>query len=290
MRLLFVIPHYFNAKGTGEAAPNLPRKHASVTGAAESRLGALHKTVYSLHQTFGTSQAMIRHADRTTVPANADMRHEVHVVVVTCGQSHLMNRASFDAADCHQFPVDDDPTRLGFHCHNVLRDRWGNYDYYSYLEDDLSLSDGWFFEKLRWFNGHVGNGKLLLPNRYERADKLAYKKCYLDGDLAGRVTEPFQAVNEKPELKSTVMGRSVRLVRPRNPHSGCFFLNSDQMQTWIERPYFGDRDASFIGPLESAATLGVMKTFAIYKPAPENACFLEIEHDDSRYIKLVRKG
>jgi hypothetical protein len=38
---------------------------------------------------------------------------------------------------------------------------------------------------------------------------------------------------------------------------------------------FFDRDTSFIGPLESAATLGIMRAFRIYKPAPEHAAFLE---------------
>lgn len=233
---------------------------------------------------------MIRHADRRTVPANEAIRSEVHLVIVTAGRDHLLDDIDLPANLFHQFPVEGDPTHLGFHCQNILRDRWGNYDYYSYLEDDLSIADPWFFEKLRWFNSHVGDEKLLMPNRFERAEGLAYDKCYLDGDLSPHVAKPFQDITKEPELKSTVLGRPVRFLRPLNPHSGSFFLNAPQLQTWMKQSYFGSRSTSFVGPLESAATLGVMKTFQIYKPAPENASFLEIEHDDCRFIRLIRKA
>ena len=42
--------------------------------------------------------------------------------------------------------------------------------------------------------------------------------------------------------------------------------------------------SAFGGPLESAATLGVIRHFRAYKPARENAGFLEIEHLDPRYL------
>ena len=49
-------------------------------------------------------------------------------------------------------------------------------------------------------------------------------------------------------------------------------------------PYFGDEDSSFAGPLESAASLGIIKTFRQYKPSPANAGFLELEHLHARYL------
>ena len=129
-----------------------------------------------------------------------------------------------------------------------------------------------------WFHSNVGDDNVLMPNRFERSEEHRYKKCYLDGDLALRVTEPFQDTNESPELKYTVLGRPLRMIRPLNPHSGCFFLNTAERKHWAEQPYFENQEAGFVGPLESAATLGIMKTFRIYKPARENASFLEIKH------------
>ncbi len=55
------------------------------------------------------------------------------------------------------------------------------------------------------------------------------------------------------------------------------------MAHWAEQSYFLDGSAAFFGPLESAATLGLMKTFDVYKPARQNAGFLEVEHLDLRY-------
>lgn len=290
MRLLFTIPHFFDGSRDGSAKPDSdkPNKYASQTSTSSERVNAVRETVYSLHQTFGHSQAMIELANRRTVPANGDAKHEIHVVMAVSGNSHLLNETVFSPEMCQTMPIDGDPMHLGFHCHNIMRDRWGNYDYYGYLEDDLALTDPWFFEKLRWFNGHVGDEKVLLPNRFERANSAVYKKCYLDGDLADHVTTPFQDISKEPELSSTVMGKSIRFARPRNPHSGCFFLNASQMKTWINRPDFGTPTSDFVGPLESAASLGVMKTFQVYKPAIENANFLEIEHYGTRFSDLVR--
>jgi hypothetical protein len=59
------------------------------------------------------------------------------------------------------------------------------------------------------------------------------------------------------------------------------------MAHWAAQPYFLDRDTGFIGPLESAATLGIMRTFRVYKPANENANFLEIEHYGNGYISQL---
>ncbi len=38
----------------------------------------------------------------------------------------------------------------------------------------------------------------------------------------------------------------------------------------------------------SAATLGVMQTFRLYKPMPHNAGFLEIEHSGRQFVGQIR--
>src|SRR5207237_1243261 len=95
-------------------------------------------------------------------------------------------------------------------------------------------------------------------------------------------------LTEIPTLRSAVIGLDVAFRRTSNPHSGCFFLNLDQMKDWAGRDHFLDRNVSFIGPLESAASLGIMRTFRVYKPAVENANFLEIEHFGTEFISQLR--
>jgi hypothetical protein len=60
------------------------------------------------------------------------------------------------------------------------------------------------------------------------------------------------------------------------------------MSHWASRPYFLDRATGYIGPLESAATLGGMRTFAVYKPAPRSADFLEVEHFGRAFLDRIR--
>jgi hypothetical protein len=59
------------------------------------------------------------------------------------------------------------------------------------------------------------------------------------------------------------------------------------MEKWASSPGFLDGDCSFAGPLESAASLGIMKTFRIYKGSYTNARFHEIRHLHNRYLGLA---
>lgn len=277
MRILFTIPHFFGG-GSG--------KHRSQGKNAESRMEALAKCIHSLHQHFGPQQDVLQIADKQAQSANCESKAELHIVVFTSGGKHVLDDLPVDANLYQHFPVDVDPMMLGFQCQRMLRDRWGNYDFYCYMEDDLILHDPWLFKKLTWFNKHVGNDKLLMPNRFEVSPSPQRHKGYVDGDLAPRVTQQWQDLSDKPELKSTVMGSTLFFKRPLNPHSGCYFLNAEQMAHWSRQKYFMDQDTSFIGPLESAATLGIMQAFKIYKPAPANANFLEVEHFGDQFLRL----
>jgi hypothetical protein len=59
------------------------------------------------------------------------------------------------------------------------------------------------------------------------------------------------------------------------------------MEQWSKKPYFLDRTGVFYSPLESAATLGIMRAFRVYKPAPRVASFLEIEHYGNGWAKKL---
>jgi hypothetical protein len=163
------------------------------------------------------------------------------------------------------------------------------YDYFAYLEDDLIMSDAWFFQKLRWFNNELGDEVLLQPNRVELGPLGLVDKAYIDGDLPRRVTAAFQDVGDQSTMTGHLMGTTVAFQRATNPHAGCFFLNRAQMENWASRPYFLDRSSAFVGPLESAATLGVMRTFRIYKASRESAGFLEIGHYGTAFLSQLRR-
>ncbi len=282
MRILLTIPHYYAQKSDAGG-------HGATVDNIDFRKSALQSCIHSIHQAFGQPQCMMQIRDHKTQTANAPLSALVHVILCTTGDDHLLNDIAIDGSLYQQHRVQCDPLMLGFECRNVLRDRWGSYDWYGYMEDDLIHQDPWFFQKMKWFVGHAGADAVLLPNRFERGTSSLATKAYVDGDIAESVTQGVQDINEQPVITGTALGVPVEFRRPLNPHSGCYFLTSEQLSMWMSRPEFSDRDTSFIGPLESAATLGLMKSFRIYKPHLSIANFLEIEHAGQRFICQLRR-
>lgn len=286
MRVLFTIPHFFQPAGK---APD-GRRYGSLRKDPRPRITALTRCLAALHQLYAGPQCIIDLSRRKTRPANQQGTCEIEVVVCTTQGRHLLDELPLGAEYYTHCPTEAVPLLLGFECQAVLRDRIGGFDYYCFLEDDLILHDPWLFTKLGWFTRHVGDAGLLQPNRFELGQNRLVQKAYIDGDLPKRATRRFQDVAQQPQVTGSVLDQHVVFRRPSNPHSACYFLNASQMEQWSRQPHFLDRDTSFIGPLESAATLGVMRTFRIYKPAPENASFLEIEHFGTAFLGNIRPG
>jgi hypothetical protein len=278
MRVLLTIAHFFKPDGG---------RHASQRKDPKPRLQALSLSLTALHQLFSKSQSVINIAQRLTLPANQPQAHDLDIVICTTQDHHLLSQLSLPYHFYRHHPTQAEPLLLGFECQTVLRDCLGQYDYYCFLEDDLILQDPWFFVKLDWFVKQAGNLSLLQPNRYEVSTHTLTCKTYIDGDLAPQVTAPFQKVQEQAQLRATVMGQPITFRRALNPHSGCYFLNANQMAHWVSQPDFLNRDISFVSPLESAATLGIMKAFRVYKTVPEQASFLEIQHFGKGFLDLI---
>jgi hypothetical protein len=272
---MFAIPHYFAQTAGGS--------YGSERTAPEARALATRACLSSLRQNFSPAQALADGLRNRFHPANAHLSATITIALCTTGDSHLaadLAGCSFDHVRTHA-----DPRFLGFECHKVLRSGLGQYDYFVYLEDDLRLADALFFLKLAWFNGQFGDAAVLQPNRFELADEPASFKLYIDGNSHDRgLGAGLQRIDERRRMAAPVFGQQIAFQRVGNPHSGCFFLNAAQFQRWASEPDFAVPSAAFGGPLESAATLGIMHYFRVYKPARENAAFLEIEHLDPRYL------
>ena len=273
MRLLVTIPHYFRRAGP-------PGFYGSESGNAAERLHQVRRCLAALHQTFGHRQAIA--ATRHT-PANTTVSGVIDVVLVTTATEHLA-----DELPRHlfvQYAADIEPRHLGFLCHEILRDQAGRYDFYAYLEDDIEVSDPLFLHKLGWFSHSFGPAALLQPNRYELAHDLDVMKFYIDGNTTHpEVPARFQDRTVRPRLIGDVLGRSFLFERMDNVHAGCFFLSAPQLARIVAVPEFGRPTAEFFGPLESAATLPLMCAFDVYKPARENAGFLEARHLGRRFL------
>jgi len=154
----------------------------------------------------------------------------------------------------------------------------------------LIVHDPWLFRKLAWFTNRFGDDKLLQPNRFESGSQSFVRKVYVDGKLRPEITAPFRTDPALISLHAEVLGEPVVFEQTLNPHAGCYFLNASQMAFWARQPYFLDRDIRFIGPLESAATMGILRTFKIYKPSMAHADFLEIQHYGTGYLDTIVPG
>jgi hypothetical protein len=285
MRILLAIPHYYEATAGGKAGDG--REHGSSGGAAQPRVEALCACLLALRRLNNQSQCYLDHARKGAHRLAQRDACSVDVVICTTQGRHLLDRLPLPHSLYRHHETDADPLLLGFECHVALRAGLGSYDTFGYLEDDLAIRDGWLFRKLAWFTHTMGTDHLLQPNRYEVGLHPLVDKVYLDGLLDERITAAFREGRDRPSFQREVLGVPVEFERPLNPHAGCFFLSSEQMAHWARQPYFLDRDTRLIGPLESAATLGIMRTFQIYKPALVNADFLEIQHHGNAYLRMI---
>ena len=281
MRILVTIPHYFGP--TKEAFRKAA--YGSTGSDALARVGALRACITALHQHFNFQAVMYSDIGRAVLRASdGGQIHTLDVVVVTTGGRHLLDQLGLpDGLFVHR-EVSGDPMTLGFACHEVLAESLGKYDYYCYMEDDLVITDQSFFDKLHWFNERFGAESVLFPNRYETLPSASCKKLYIDRAMFEDLPEQSISPNDHRIINGAFLARTLVLKRPSNPHSGCFFLSEGQLRIWRDLPYFLDRDVGFVGPLESAATLGVMRTFKIYKPWDVWPGFLEIHHVCNRYL------
>jgi hypothetical protein len=282
-KVLVVIPHYCG-KGNGF--------YGSTSGDASGRVSILERVIEGLHVSLGSRQAFLlwlgQHVpgkgNGRVINANDVFRSSVDVVICTTGEQHLVPHLGTPKGLYHHQPTGSEPMKLGFACHEVLRRSLGLYDWYCYLEDDLLITDSLFLTKLDWFVKQFGEETTLSPHRFERSLTEPAHKLYHDGSVRPDFTAQWQDVNDRQFLEGDVLGEKLSFERWPNPHSGCFFLNARQMETWASRPYFADADSSFAGPLESAASLGIIKTFRQYKASPKNAAFFELEHLHPRYL------
>jgi hypothetical protein len=286
MNILVTIPHVFNPDGGGQ--------YASLSANPQPRIVALTECLRALHGLYGAAQIYFHYHQHQLykLPANQNPSVQLDIIICTTQGLHLLNQIPVSANFYQHQPMNCDPMLLGFECHGILKKNLGNYDYYCYLEDDLILHDPSFFQKLIWFNSFVEDTWVLQPNRFEwvkQPDSII--KNYIDPELLFKTGQPGEFAHyfkDHLTILGKVMGQDIVIKRAENPHSGCFFLNQKQMEYWASQHYFQKIDCRFFGPLESAATLGLARTFRVYKPAPENANFIEIQHFGDKWSEKIK--
>ena len=285
MRLLIGVVHYYKA-GDG--------RHGSLAADPAPRVQALAELVLQLHRLFGAPAATLNHMARCVQMVD-DQAGALSLRVCVSGDAHVLPQLAhlqglFQPVNCEP----RDSRLLGFACQRHLAEAWAAaeaagepYDYVAYLEDDIVLSDADFFLKLARFNAAFGDGYLLMPNRVETLERQGQLcRFYIDGDYNPAASEAYRQSGSQ-QLCLEYLGQAVHFEQPFNLHAGCFFLNRAQASIYFQSGHAGVEDVSFHGPLESAATLGVLKTFQLMKPALSNGRFLTVNHAGRNFMGLV---
>lgn len=280
-RVLFTIAHYYAASRDG--------KYGSTRASArDARREALARTIAGLHETVAQPQSLVHGPVHGFLAANDGDSTAVDVVVCTTGDDHLVGELDLPAGSFEHHRTTAQPQLLGYECHAVMRDRADAYDWHCYLEDDIAIEDPLFFTKLDWFAGWAGPDAVLQANRFETSERPPVRRLYVDGEPVSAAKVGFVPDrSEAPWISAETMGRELWFGRVVNAHSGCFFLTREQLRTWIAKPDFLDRATDFVGPLESAATLHLLRHFRVYKPGRANAAFLEVRHLHRRYLDTM---
>ncbi|MES2723379.1 MAG: calcium-binding protein [Pseudomonadota bacterium] len=279
MRILVTIAHYFSAEANSRHGSTSERKR-------DDRQRAIEEVICAYRGQFGVSTTL--HVGTKSFQPGVGSDDEIDIVAVTTGEKHLLT-PDF----CRRYGVKvakldlENPRMLGFSAQQIMAQQASKYDMFVFTEDDLRINDPTFFSKIIWFNQTYGPQRVLFPNRIEWNRDAPTLKTYIDGDLGVPAADRMNGyVPDESTLYAAPLGRQTVFRRARNPHAGYFAVTRDQLDHWMRQPHWLDRDVSFVSPLESAATLGMAKTFSIYKAFGRSAGFLEIEHLDNGFSNL----
>ena len=154
-----------------------------------------------------------------------------------------------------------------------------NYDIVGYMEDDLSIYDKDFFQKLKWLTKKENPVYAFLPHRCEYIQGKG--DVILSGDPDGGRRDLFWDTGEEIDIEWP-LGK-INFYRATNPHSGCWFLSQTQAlaltEYWRRRNWKSSFQLS--GPLEQAGSGILLPVFKIMKPNPKDYRFLMIRHEDT---------
>ena len=279
LKIAFAIPHYYKYGSTDG--------HGYGTQRAEQRAGRVERCIRSLHETFAEPRTMAYNTFdgnddeyRCFRPADMETRCEVDVYVcTTTGGDHLLGMMDLPEHYYTHVRTDiRDPICLGFGCHKVLQMLRGEYDYYCFLEDDNVIHDSFFFWKINWFDRTFGSRCVLQPYRYAISRDPVWSKVYPDPQFPRERWNPrWIDFARQPVLEAPYLGGTLRFIKTTNPHAAGFFLSAEKYGIMCDTPGYGTYSDNFISPLESAASLDLIRAFQVYQTDVSQASFLEME-------------
>jgi hypothetical protein len=283
MRILLAIAHFFRAEeGSNHSSTDAHRR--------DQRAIAIRSVIDSWRGHYGAVSSI--NVWQKKFEPMVGVADQLDIIVLVNGENHLLDADYCKSRGVRLYDAKlENPRMLGFTAHKLFADARNVYDVFAFSEDDLRPSGGDMIPRILAFQDDFGWRRVLFPNRFEWNLRGPALKTYIDGMLRPGLLAPFEtALPDERFLKGRQGAQPLSFQRATNPHCGFFALTAEQLAHWVAQPHFGDQDCSFISPLESAATLGILKTFPIYKPFGRNMGWLEIEHLDTRFSGMSLPG
>lgn len=284
MRILIVIPHFYAPHHTEPV--DRPRYGADKT-TFDKRRAIVQHCLDQLNANFIASRYELDVSTRLlgATVFRTPARHHLDIIMCVRQPAHLLDSLHLPRGT-RIGVTRNTPREIGFHCHKLLAHHVDQYDWFGYMEDDMAIEDPFFFDKIVWFNETFGDRYMLQPNRFEAVAERGDTKVYVDGPVPddGVNIIPRQFTGEKKTAR--LLAQDVEFEARKNPMAGCFFMNRAQLQTWMQRPGFGEPYVEFFGTMECAQILGPVLTFTVMKPSGLTSDFLEIRHLDPRLTRL----
>ena len=287
MRVNVCIPHFIKEHADATANPNgYGSLRQGATLGRSLAMGRCISSLLSLQRDAKTARLNIA-KKQIEHWSNGNPTLEINITVVTDGRHRLNDVLQQFGSRVQVLDVDlDDPRQLPLACRDHLINTDDGADLLAYLEDDLVINDPEFFDKQRWFLEKTNHHFCLMPHRYERCNNGNLDKLLVDGPLTPSFIEQFAKPRTNAAQGSYKGAEAVSFDITDNPHSGMFVVSASQAST-LRTGYLPR--SGFVGPLETAATLTVLKTFPVMKTNLNNWMFLRVEHGHPSFLHYLNK-
>lgn len=274
-RVVVAIPHC-TVGGEG--------RYGSVTQGRDRREELLRQTIAGAIHTFSDWGVVLSHRARETHVIEDALGARLEIVVVVPAGNEAKSRMGAYGDLVTWVDFAGDPRELGFECHRQLLARREEGDWFCYMEDDMLLGDPLSLQKAKWFTRGAGNPlAVLMPVRIEETRDYVGAVLQCDGPIGLR---RWLGPVRQDVIDLRFMGQLLRFVRPSNPHAGMFLVSRAQLDALALDAAFGRPSAEFVGLLESAATLAVMRALVPYKPSAPFAKFFSVRHLGARFAGM----
>ena len=289
LRLRVVIPHFFRegasessgGYGSGRQGNRLPRSLA---------LARCLGSVLALNRApndwiLNISEHHLELTPTSRLGELSGVHVDVHVFV--CGEHWLQEVLELYSPRVHLHHVDlSEPRHLPLEAVRQLMDMEDPADLSLYLEDDLVIQDPLYADKMAWFHQRTQQRFVLMPHRREPTVANAPQHLYVDGPIksAGQAGAVWASDEDVVATGRFRAGPEIGFVRASNPHSGSFCVSAHQLEHLRMADW---PPATFVGPLETAATGTVLQQFPILKPSWACRDFLALEHGNPSFLRLM---